>query len=1507
MSQDASLIATPPTLPKGGGAIHSIGDKLGTVGTNGAASCEIPLPVSTGRGYAPALTLRYSSAQGNGVFGLGWALPLATIARRTTLGVPTYTDDDLFVGSDGQVWMPERDRETGAIQSINKMCSDGSRQVLHKVVSYRPRVETDFAKIEHWSRDSDKPGFWLIYSADGSQHVYGKTPLARRTAADNPAQVGEWLLEESMNALGEHICYEYIADTHFTADIDCRAQRYLNRVCYGNFIAALQLFQCTDDGLKDVRWHFELRFDYGEPAAGQEDNPQHPGWRSWSVRSDPFSDFGYGFELRTQRLCQQVLMFHHFPNEPSMGNEPVLVRRTLLQYQTNHLSYNLLSAVLNQAYSGSGEYLPPVEFSYTDFAVSPDSRHYKPFEALSGLNHQQRFQFIDLLGEGLPGVLHQTDNCWRYAPPCRQEAGGDHVAYMPWRELPQIPIADSRASPRQFLGELNGDGWPDWIVAQPGYSGFFTLAPDGQWSGFTPFAAVPTEFFHPHGQFANLMGAGLSDLVMLGPRSVRLYANRKDTGFAPATEVSRQVAEDDLPCPGNARGELVAFSDLLGSGQQQLIRIRHNEVKCWPNLGRGRFGKGRVIATLDFPYESFDASRILLADVDGSGAADLIYLQADCARIFMNRCGNSLSPAIELPWPDGFRYDRFCKVIATDLQGLGCASLVFSVAGETPRHWRYDFVDVKPYLLVGTNNNMGAACSLSYRSSAQEWLDEKQHLQKNNKESICQLPLQLPVVKQQTQYDEISGNRISQRFKYRRGFYDGAEHEFRGFGLLIQTDSPTRPDSTQNSPHSAPTLTKTWFHIGNDIDALIRDRNSSDEKAVGLKGTIQKLGESWTPRSTRHDPTKTYTDVRQREIARALNGRILRVEVYGQGQDPKSKLPYSVQEHRYKVNELRGMGKYSPYSIVHPVIVESISYQYERIPQDPRCTHTINLEWDAYGYLTHHLQISYARRLSATDDCPFTDTWEKKWWGDSHDEAQQYYYLSEHNAQFIHISTSNSRRLGLPYLQRSNALKLPKAPLADGLDPASLNHESLRVLSASSAWKDHRVLTGMSLQRYRKPDASDGFPDGQASVEGLVDYQEIAELNDVALKAYDRLKSAGDKPAVDIRQKLEHCGYKKMPIALPADDQWDKQNHLWSVQLGFTTYQKPEGFCRPLTVRASRQHGPTTIGHDPYFCLVTKVVLPDDCTTQTTDIDYRTLLPQQIIDPDGNIRQALYDACGQLQALSYYKNQSDTTSGFKPISTYTRHYDGRPDIAIENPQRALQQIATAYFYDRLSWMGHIAATTQQEQDWRKQAVAAGDLMPTGHIRASARNRLPSLLIKTPYTEKLQTLIQNAQREPVHCATMQADRLPGEPEQQIRITLACWDGFGRPLQSKQKVESGLAWAVKENGALELTDGVPRMQKVDPRWCVSERMEYDNKGQVIRMYRPYFSDRHRYINDQSLRQSGLCDQQFHDPLGRLHRVINAKGDESRYTCHPWYSIAEDENDTGLPASILKEDDR
>jgi hypothetical protein len=117
---------------------------------------------------------------------------------------------------------------------------------------------------------------------------------------------------------------------------------------------------------------------------------------------------------------------------------------------------------------------------------------------------------------------------------------------------------------------------------------------------------------------------------------------------------------------------------MCGDGLNALVRVRNGEVAYWPNLGYGRFG-ARV--TMDGAPrfdrdEQFDQRRIRLADVDGSGVNDLIYLGAAGARIWFNQSGNRWSeprPLQSFP-----AQHSVASVSTTDLLGNGTACLVWS-------------------------------------------------------------------------------------------------------------------------------------------------------------------------------------------------------------------------------------------------------------------------------------------------------------------------------------------------------------------------------------------------------------------------------------------------------------------------------------------------------------------------------------------------------------------------------------------------------------------------------------------------------------------------------------------------------------------------------------------------------------------------------------------------------------------------------------------------------------
>ncbi|MBC3363975.1 SpvB/TcaC N-terminal domain-containing protein [Pseudomonas sp. SWRI154] len=1466
MAEQTPLQIITPTIA-GGASIATIGNSLGPVGTRGAASLSLPLPVSNARHLTPSLALQYNSQSGNGMFGIGMQLPIPSITRKTSKGVPLYGDDDVMVGPDGVDMWPDLDGQTS--------CTVGD--LTYAVVRYYPRTESTFDIYELWRSITSHP-FWRVQGSNGHLYCYGKSPAS--IIADT-SHIAEWLLLEEVSPLGEHIYYEYTEDpAESDGPHDYRAQRYLRRVCYGNATASDTLYCFADEDPANLAWHFHLVFDYGQRTLELDEKPAWtaPAETPWLQRDDPIHAYRYGFEVGTRRLCHQVLMFHQFPTDPDA--EPALVRRLMLEYAaTIRAGYNLLTAAHYQDWDADGrvEHSPPVELQYTDFEPNLEPKAFFALETMPGLEDGRRYQCVDLYGEGIPGFLCRYSNGWYYREPERAASGdSEEIGYGPWSLLPSIPVAADHSPVMQVLTDLTGSGRLNWLIAQPGMSGFYTLNPDRSWSTFKDFNAFPTEFLHPAAQLGDLAGDGLRSLAMIGPKSVRLYANLREEGFAPGVEVPHEP-DSDLPLFSDVRSELVLFGNLLGSDTTELCRIRFDEIKCWPNLGHGRFGEGFVMSALPFAYTEFDAERVRIADLDGSGAPALIYLQSDCFEIYFNRGGNGLEQTpLQVPWPEGLRYDRLCQVTLADLQGLGCASLILSVPHHAPdlhpRHWRYDFVATRPYLLSATNNNMGCSSSLSYRSSAQFWLDEKAQRVTIDEPLDCFLPMALPLVARQQQLDEISGNCLTQRFTYFEGDYDSFHREFRGFGRLYQLDSEI-PGADMDSGFTAPLLVKTWFHTGRTVDQPLKDCFEADDDAPLLGSTLLVLHHE----KDRANQVITSDPETAREMAYALGGHVLRSETHHA--DSIAMLePYSVTQQRYMLRL-----PYPDHKTLLVLALETVSHQYDGFINDPQAQHSITLDWNRYGQPVHSFVIHYARRLTADDDPPFEDEDEKTWWRDAHDDQQQIFHIVESKAEHLDLVDEIGKRirLGLPWRARTNGLQLPKGDLPGGLTSQQVSYESFLAHQDSDEWRTARVLIALQEQSYLR----DEDEAGEILFQALRRPLEVAEFDKQALEAYDAVP-------IDIRTELRTIGFEPMELFLKYPGEGAQE--LWSKKLGFATYLPLEGFFQISALLETQSHGVTTTEYDAYHLMPIAVTLPDGCTTRV-EYDYHSLQPRKITDPNENIQEALYGPAGVPLGVTFHGTENGAPAGFDSIDTYEPPEDLSPAHAIENPGDTLGNMASAVRIEDMSWMGVLdlaGVSPEHREEW----INARYVLPSGHIRDSARVRLPQLETPTPGEQLLWTLIQATAREPAHSVVLSADRYPGDPLQQIRIALSAVDGFGRTLQTKQLVEPGQAYAVAEDGSLELdSEGQPIQRDADPRWRVSERVEYNNKGLVTRVYRPYFADAWRYINDASLREHGYHDRQFYDPTGRLVKVINAKGHEAWHVYHPWYQCDHDYNDT------------
>ena len=849
--------ASIPTisLPKGGGAIRGIGEKFAANPVTGTGSVTVPIAFTSGRsGFSPQLSLSYDSGSGNGPFGLGWNLSLPAITRKTDKGLPKYDateESDVFVLSGAEDLVPVLIREGDDWRpDVSQRTVDG---VNYQVKRYRPRIEGLFARIERWTNVITKQTHWRSISRDNITTFYGKTPESCIADPSDAGRVFSWLICESRDDKGNAIVYEYVPEDSRQIDpaVSCErnrdsqsrsANRYLKRIKYGN-----QTSHLVQPDLSQTGWLFELVFDYDEghyeelpPAANaQFVNAGIAPTRAWPVRDDPFSTSRSGFEVRTYRLCRSVLMFHHFPEE--LGVNDYLVRSTDFNYTKTPIA-SFITSVTQSGYvrQSDGKYLkkslPPVEFEYSEAVIQNEIQEIDA-ESLENLPYGldgAQYQWVDLDGEGISGILSEQGKGWFFKPNI-----GDG-RFGPVQTVSLKPsIADLHGD--QHLMDLAGDGQLDLVQFAPSMSGFHERSHEGGWLDFKSFSFVPNvDWRDPNLKFVDLTGDGHADILVTENEVLTWYPSLAEEGFGLGKKIRQSLDEERGPRLVFADGTQSIFvADMSGDGLGDLARIRNGEVCYWPNLGYGRFGAKVTMdgaPWFDTP-DQFDQRRIRLADIDGSGVTDIIYLKKEGINLYFNQSGNSWSEARQLDlFPDT---DNLSSIMVADLLGNDTACLVWS--SPLPAHRRQPMryvklMEQKPHLLTVTKNNMGSETRVQYAASTKFYLADKA----KQEPWITKLPFPVHVVERVETYDHISRNRFVTRYAYHHGYFDGLEREFRGFGrvdhwdteefaVLSVSDEFSNATNFDQASHVPPRLTRTWFHTGAFLDGSRISRQFENE------------------------------------------------------------------------------------------------------------------------------------------------------------------------------------------------------------------------------------------------------------------------------------------------------------------------------------------------------------------------------------------------------------------------------------------------------------------------------------------------------------------------------------------------------------------------------------------------------------------------------------------------------------------------------------------------------
>ncbi|MGB4227400.1 MAG: SpvB/TcaC N-terminal domain-containing protein [Candidatus Dechloromonas phosphoritropha] len=1486
-SQSGSTAAERPsglsvpnlTLPRGGGAIRGMGEKFAANPVTGSGSVTIPIAASPGRsGFGPQLSLSYDSGVGNGPFGFGWNLSLPAITRKTDRGLPRYRDalgSDVFILSGAEDLVPVLDQVGGSwnARSVQRGLYGNS----YRVDAYRPRVEGLFARIERWSNDSN-PGdvFWRSISKDNITTWYGRTAESRITDPSDPARIFSWLICSSHDDKGNVMVYGYKAEDaqgisastlnerNRTA-LSRSTNRYLKHIRYGN-----RLPYFPDSSLPEAvplpdEWLFELVLDYGEH------DPDEPRpaveIRPWDLRNDSFSSYRAGFDVRSYRLCQRVLMFHHFPEEADVGPD-CLVRSTDLTYSyeldpsnaDNPIFSFLLSAVQNgYRRAPAGGYvrrsLPAVEFEYSRPIISGEVSDLDPrsLENLPvGLDGGQ-YQWVDLDGEGLSGILSQQAGAYYYKPNLSPAAitSAAAVEFGPTRCLAQQPPLSGNAS-QQWL-DLAGDGQLDLVYLDGPTPGFSERSDDSGWTGFKPFDSLPRiDWADANLRFVDLTGDGHADVLITEDDAFCWYASLAEAGFAPAERLQQALDEEQGPRLVFADGkQSIYLADMSGDGLTDLARVRNGEVCYWPNLGYGRFGAkvGMDNAPwLDRP-DQFDQSRIRLADIDGSGVIDIIYLAADGVKLYFNQSGNSWGAERKLAaFPP---LDNLAAVQVADLMGNGTACLVWSspLAGDAASPMRY--VDLmggqKPHLLTRSVNNLGAETLAFYAPSTKFYLADAFA----GKPWITKIPFPVHVLERVETCDRISGNRFVTRYAYHHGYFDGTEREFRGFGMVEQWDteeyaalaeSQTLSPGTNidASSHVPPVLTRTWYHTGvylggggisnyfaglldaNDTGEYYRepDLDDAEAKALLLADTILPEG---------------LTTEEEREACRALKGAMLRQEVYALDDSEKEAHPYAVTEQNFTLRMLQPKAG-NPHAVFFSHPREAISYHYERKPADPRIGHALTLEVDDFGNALRSAAVGYGRRQADTTLTP-TEQGE-----------QSAIHVTCTESGFTN-PVDNEDRYRTPLPSESRSFEVTGLRFAPGarFDFATLNTaiteaEELPYETPPDANREQKRLIEHVRTLYRPDDL--GASHGGDPLALLT----LGQLESLALpgESYKLAFTPG---------LLAQVYGERVSDAMLADEGRYVHNEgdaNWWLHAGRIFFSPATDAAATAELAIARQHfftqrryrdpfhsparsTETLVTFDTYNLMPVEVRDAIDNVVATRN-DYRTLQPSQVTDPNGNRSMAAFDALGLIVGTAVMGKappatvEGDSLDGFEPDlddATIAAHLADPLDY----PHSILQRASTRLIYD-------LYAYQRTKAEPQPQAPVVYALVRETH--------------DADLTDGALTKVQHA--------------------------FSYSDGFGREIQKKIQAEPG-----------PVTDGGP---VVSPRWVGSGWTVFNNKGKPVRQYEPFFTDTHVFEFDV---RRGVSPILFYDPVQRVVATLNPNHTWQKVVFDPWRQETWDVNDT------------
>jgi len=606
-------------------------------------------------------------------------------------------------------------------------------------------------------------GGWEAHMLDGNRLIFGASVAARE---GNEHGIFRWRLERQINTHGNEIRYLYEQDGGYA---------YLTEVRY-NF---------TQDGRYNaVLIHYE-------------------------ERPDVFSDRRSGAPITVRRRATEL--------------QVLALSKSVRSYRFDYVAegstgvHSLLAAITPIGADGVSE-LPPHTFTYTQFdPAAYETVYMQTPPALSLLDPDA--DLVDINADGLPDVVHTPPNGHRFF----LNRGNGR-----WQEeavLPAETPGDRLSSASTRMADMDGNGVVDLLVKAGSTPGtpfyYYTRGTSGQWElgarviyGSSPGFALN----EPNVEMIDVNHDKRIDVMVTASGQGFIWLAREEA-WSPTADFI--VPLPSLGGPISLENPRVHLGDMTGDRLQDLVFVQDGQVVYWPHNGNGDYGDAVFMQNPPRGLGNLDTT-LLVGDLNNDGLDDLILPYNRSVRYWLNVGNGRYADPVTLSNTPGYNQMNVTVRLA-DMDGDGAVELLFSQF-PAPAREILQYVDfstgAQPFLLQSIDNGLGRRIEIEHRPSTDFYVEDTEAGQPWQNRP----PFPVQVVSRVTMHDANSGDSYVTDYRYRDGYYDGVEKEFRGFA---------RAEMVQHGDESAPTT----------VTRFVYDTGVENESRKGIVLETEILGE----------------------------------------------------------------------------------------------------------------------------------------------------------------------------------------------------------------------------------------------------------------------------------------------------------------------------------------------------------------------------------------------------------------------------------------------------------------------------------------------------------------------------------------------------------------------------------------------------------------------------------------------------------------------------------------